>query len=155
MSQKESVRRTSFCSMIFITIIMKLAGKKPVLFWQRTLLVVGALLCLCVSDSAGPRLLPLPGNSSTFAVSVFPVGNCSSASQAPGPERESTYNKMVAGSHYRARERHNDVRSSTPAVQTFVQLPPANLASSPAIYAPFNFKSPSLLHSIGRAPPLA
>lgn len=140
--------------MIFITIIMKLAGKRVLLFWQRTLLVVGALLCLCVSDSAGPRLLPLPGPSSTIAVSVFPADNCPSASQQPSPERESnTYNKIVAGSQYRARERHHHVQSATPAPQTFVQPQPTNLASAPTIYAPFNFKSPSISLPTDRAPP--
>jgi hypothetical protein len=140
--------------MIFITIIMKLAGNNVRLFWQRAVLVVGALLCLCVSDSAGPRLLPLPVPSPTIAVSVFPPDTCPGASQRPSPQRESnTYNKIVAGSQYRTRERHHHVQPATHAPQTSIQLQPTNLASAPAIYASLNFKTPSLSLPTGRAPP--
>lgn len=140
--------------MIFITIIMKLTGNKVRLFWQRAVLVVSALLCLCVSDSAGPRLLPIPIPSLTVAVSVFPADSCPSASQRPSPQRESnTYNKIVAGSQYRARERDHHVQPATHAPQTSLQLQPTNLAGAPAICAHLNCKTASLSFPTDRAPP--
>jgi hypothetical protein len=140
--------------MIFITIIMKRPRCNAGLYCHRAMLVVGALLCLCVSDSAGPRLLPFPLPSPTIAVSVFPPDTCPGASQQPSPQRESnTYNKIVAGSQYRTRERHDHVQPATHAPQTYIQLQPTNLASVPPIYASLNFKTHSLSLPTGRAPP--
>lgn len=133
---------------------MRQSDRTAARFWQRSILIVGALLCLCVSDSAGPRLRPLPSLSVPIAVSKYPLNRTACASEAPRRDREpSAYNKIVAGTQYRARERDDKVQPATHAPQTSLQLQTTNLAGLPAIYAPLNFKTPSLSLPMGRAPP--
>lgn len=140
--------------MIFITIMMKQASSKTGLFWSRAILVVGALLCLCVSDSAGPRLLPLPAPCVPLAFSAFLPNSGACASRTPSPNREpNTYLQMVASSHYRARDRHHQVQAATHAPESSYQLQPSNLATTPETYAPLNFRTTSLSIPTGRAPP--
>jgi hypothetical protein len=140
--------------MILITVIMKQPRSKTRLYYHRAILVVGALLCLCVSDSAGPRLLPLFTPSEVFAVKPFPLDNCPWASRVPNSNREpSPYIEMVVGSQYRVRDRHHEVQPATHSPKTSLQLQPSNLADAPETYAPINFKAASLSKPTGRAPP--
>ena len=140
--------------MILITSRMKQTSSKIGLFWRRTFFVLGALLCLCVSDSAGLRLLPLPAPNVILTVQAFSPESADWASRTPSPNREPTaYLQMVAGSQYRARDYHYNAQPATHAPQTFCQLQPSNLANTPETYAPLNFKTAPLAIPTGRAPP--
>lgn len=133
---------------------MNEARSKAKSFGHRAILVIGALLCLCVSDSAGPRLVPLPALSLVFPVSAFSLETGPSALQTPTPSREpSAYLQMVAGSQYRPRDYHHHSQLSTHTPQAFCQLQPSNLATTPETYAPLSFKTAPLSKPTGRAPP--
>lgn len=132
---------------------MTQASKKSVLFSRRALLVFGALLCLCASDSAGPRLLPLPALNVTSTVRTFSPDS-TGASRRPSPNKEpNVYLQMVAGSQYRARDYQSDAQPATPALQASCQLQANALATAPETYASLKFKSAPLSIPAGRAPP--
>lgn len=133
---------------------MKQSSNKTALFWRRTIFVIGALFCLSVSDSAGPRLLPLPAPNATLTLEAFSPERGDWASRTPRPTREPTaYLQMVAGSYSRARDYNYHAQSVTHAPQAFCQLQPNNLVTSPETYASLNFKTAQLSIPIGRAPP--
>lgn len=133
---------------------MKQASNKPGLFSRRAILFVGTLLCLCISDSAGLRLLPLPDPGLPFAVSASPHESEACASQTPSPNKAPrTYLQMVAGSQYRARDRHYHVQPATHAPVASCQLQPSSLTTTPETYAPLNLGAPLLSIPAGRAPP--
>lgn len=133
---------------------MKQASIKPWLFSRRTILFVGTLLCLCVSDSAGLRLLPLPAPVLTLAAGALPHESESCASRTPSPNcGPTTYLQMVAGSQYRARDRHYHVQPVTHAPVAACQLQPSCLTITPETYASRNLETPSLSIPTGRAPP--
>ena len=122
-------------------------------FWlkERALLIVWALFCLCVSDSAGPRLLPLPNLSeSNFRIAL---NRGIATTRTPSPAKDqSPYIEMLAGSQYRTRD-YNNEQIATHSPQGDSQLCCPTLTSAPATYAPFKVRAPSLSISNGRAPP--
>lgn len=133
---------------------MKKSGNIAGLFWKRLILVVGALVCLCISDSAGPRLLPLPAPTLVVAVKSVSLISSPCASQIPGPSREpSPYFEMVTGSQYRARDRHHHTQPATHAPQASLPQPPIKLADSPVTHTALDYNAVSLSIPPGRAPP--
>ena len=131
--------------------MVKQGNNKSRLFSRRAILFAGTLLCLCASDSAGLRLLPLPESGLPLAVSALPHEY---ASRTPSPNREpGTYLQMVAGSLYRARDRHYYVQPATHAPVASCQLQPSSLTTTPELYAPLNPGTASLSIPAGRAPP--
>lgn len=132
---------------------MRQSRNKAGLFWHRAIVVAGALVCLCISDSAGPRLLPLPPTL-IVVVNSFSLASGPCASRIPGPNREpSPHFEMVARAQYRARDRHHQVQPATHAPQASLQLQPINLARTPVTYAPLDYNTVSLSIPSGRAPP--
>lgn len=143
-----------FCAMVFITSLMKQQGSKTALFWCRAVIFAGALLCVCVSDSTGPRLLPLPAASLSLASSTFLSESGACASRTPNRNKDSnSYLQMVSGSRYRARERHHEMNAATYAPEAFCQPTPVILATATQIYAPLNFRTAPISIPSGRAPP--
>ena len=131
---------------------MKYPSSKIRYFELRRVFVVGALLCLCVSDSAGPRLLPLPAPSVTLTMFSLDAGARALRTSSSNIE-PSAYLQMVAGSQYRARDYHYHGQTATHAAQLFCKLQSINVATTPQTYAPLNFKTPHLSIPTGRAPP--
>lgn len=121
-------------------------------YWQRTILVVAALVCLCVSDSAGPRLLPLPALAPISARDFCShVSDCTAL--VPSQKKKPcTYIEMVA-SQYRAREGDNHEQPATHNFQASLNLQPTNLARAAAVFAPLNVNTPSLSAPVVRGPP--
>ena len=133
---------------------MNKARRKAKSLRHRAVLVIGALLCLCVSDSAGPRLVPLPALSVTLEARSFSPETGANASRIPTPTRgPNAYLQMVAASQYRSRDYHCHVQPATHAPQAFCQTQPGNLATTPDTYAPLIFKTATLSIPTGRAPP--
>lgn len=133
---------------------MKQASYKPGLFWCRAIVFVGILVCLCISDSAGLRLLPLPASSSFLDVNLFPRVGGADVSRTPSPNSESnTYLKMVSGSQYRARDGHYQLQLATHAPEVSCQLQPSNLVGTSETDSPVIFKPAPLSTPKGRAPP--
>ena len=133
---------------------MKSRLSRNAVFLQRAILVVGALLCLCVSDSAGPRLFPLPTAGTNTELGEFSFDGCSYVSGNPDQNREpNAYLQMVAASQYRARDCHHHGQQATHAPHGFCQPQPSSLTTTPDTYAPLSFKTK--FHSIptGRGPP--
>ena len=117
----------------------------------RALFTLGALISLCVSDTVGPRLLPLPASATRAAAvpqavegaSRAPLGNTSQvvrvAMAAPTPKQEG------AGRHSLHLIPHADVELVTPpcVARTFLQT-----TSTPSPAA-----SAAVTRPPGRAPP--
>jgi hypothetical protein len=135
--------------------MMKQVSNKPRLFWCRAILFAGTLLCLCVSDSAGLRLLPLPASNGSHDVKLSLRASGVSTSRTPSPNKESnnTYLQMVSGSQYRARDRHYHAQAATHAPAASCLLQPNYRETTPETYAPLNFKTALLSTPKGRAPP--
>lgn len=120
---------------------------------QRAFLVVGALFCLCLSDSVGPRLLPLPNLSGALNLSSSP-NDGSSASRTPNSGKEiNPHIEMLASSQYRVRDRHYHVQLATHAPQDPLQPQCLTLARVPEVYVPLEFNAGSFSIPAGRAPP--
>lgn len=133
---------------------MKQVGRIARLPWNRAVLVVGALLCLCVSDSAGPRLLPLPTLNVPLAVNQCTLNSGTGLSGTHNRETgPNAYIEMVVGSQYRGRDRHQQVTPTTHAPLASLQLKPGNLKSAPETYPPLNFQTPPLSIAQVRGPP--
>lgn len=132
---------------------MKQASSKPGLFWRRATPCIVLLLSLCASHSAALRLLPL-SPSDSFDVKPSPGVSGTCASRTPSPNREPNTNlQMVAGSQYRARDRHAPMQLATHAPETSYRLQPSNRAAATDVYAGVIFKTPPLSIHTGRAPP--
>ena len=140
--------------MILITKMITQASSGAGFFLRRAILVVGALLSLCVSDSAGPRLLPLPSLSVPLTVNGFAANSDTHTSPTPNRNREpNTYFQMVAGSQYRARDRHCHAQPIAHAPEASVDLKPSSFTTSTETYAHLIFRTASLSIPTGRAPP--
>lgn len=78
----------------------------------RAILIVGSLLSLCLSDSVGPRLLPLGDG---FPISITKAASSydsAGASHAPAPKTErSTHIAMASASQYRSGEWQQESQS--------------------------------------------
>lgn len=131
-----------------------LTGRKRRLFWSRAILLGGALLCLCVSESSGLRLLPLPATGDTFKVQSLAAVSGDSASRTPTPNREpSPYLQMVTGSQYRARDRNYCVQVATHAPAAAYKLQSRGALTTPETYSPIKLTTGSRSIPAGRAPP--
>ena len=129
-------------------------SENPV-FAKRAILVLGVLLCLCVSDSAGPRLFPLPASAGVnVEAEAFSAASCLGVSQTQNQNREPhAYLQMVAASQYRARDCHSQGQLATHAPHRFCQSQSTALITTAETYAPFNIKTEFLSVPTGRAPP--
>lgn len=125
---------------------MKLS--KPIMSIWRTLPIVFALFSLCVSDTEGPRLLPLPGTIAEVALNK------------DGPEtagdfdsrRQSNRIQMVGGTQASPRDRSNQDQTATHAFQGFTQLRSIRTHTISKNLALFP-KTPQSATPPGRAPP--
>jgi len=133
---------------------MKHGSKNTVSRSRRGILILVALFSLCVSDSAGPRLLPLPNISANIVSSTQALSTGSPSSRTPTPGREkNTYIEMLSASQYRARDRYQDSQTASCSFQPSLQLQSALLSNAPPVYTSVSIKNPSLSVPIGRAPP--
>jgi hypothetical protein len=130
---------------------MKLIGIKPLFFWQRAILILGALGSLCVSDSAGPRLLPLPNPTPAEATVSFSAENF--ASPAPQSGERTAYMAMIAGLQYRPRDSHQQTQPATLAPEQASNVPPIEIQIVRHLNRDRRIKAVSLSIPIGRAPP--
>jgi hypothetical protein len=121
----------------------------------RALLIIGALISLCLSDTVGPRLLPLP---------VSELGTTASAEGWAGPEpaasRTPSHTKgssprveMVATAQIRtgADNKHVQVAVRTP--RHVLEAPTDILLDAPNAYQPLYSLTAQVSRPQGRAPP--
>lgn len=136
---------------------MKQAGFSIGMFSQRTAIVLVALFCLCVSDSAGPRLAPLPNPAVIVSPgrNMLPEAGCFGfSSQLPDQNKEPhAYLQIVGGSNYRNRDHHHDPQPVAQEPQAPYELQLTKLATTPRSYLPRSYKTaPPSVHK-GRGPP--
>ena len=134
-----------------ITLIMKAADNKSRLFWLRAILVLGAVGCLCVSDSAEPRLLPLPSPTTAETKVLFSASDF--ASPVPQSSERTAHMAMIAGVQYRPRDRQQHVQPATPALEQSSYIPLITFKTIHRLEGITKPKSVSLSLPIGRAPP--
>ena len=130
---------------------MRLAGIKRLFRWQRAILILGALGSLCVSDSAGPRLLPLPNPKTAEAAVSLSAADL--ASPAPRSSERTAHMAMIAGLHYRARDRQHHIQPATLAPEQLSNVPPTESQSVRQLDDAANPKAAFLSIPKGRAPP--
>jgi len=119
----------------------------------RALVVLGALLSLCVSDSVGPRLLPLPAASERAAVQrqAFEFAD---ASSAPTREHPSVVRVAMAAP---ARKLADDVQHTRHVAESAAEslVTPTNDGRSftQTTYSPVHATPSAVTRPPGRAPP--
>lgn len=131
---------------------MKFRRSKVFSLRQRGFVIVAALFCLCVSASAGPRLLPLP-NLSMVGSSELALNTVLSSSPPGNTKEQNAHLQMSAGSQYRTRDRHQQVQVGVHAPQTSLSLTSSTRTCVAPVCHAANFKVPSLPVSSGRSPP--
>jgi len=131
---------------------MEIQRSKRLSVRRRAAIIASALFCLCVSNSVGPRLLPLPSPS--------PVGNSRvvfnsglSASPTPNVNQPNAYMQMLAGLQYRTHDRHYQAHVATHARQPPLSLNAVTLVTGLPETTSISLNSPPLSVSAGRAPP--
>ena len=117
----------------------------------RAILILVALGSLCVSDSAGPRLLPLPTPPISEQRVVSPSG--AFASPSGHSSERGVYMEMVAGIQYRPRDRHQHEEPSTRAPEQSMLVPLIDIQRVNLLEQLPKPKPASLSRPKGRAPP--
>jgi len=120
----------------------------------RALLILGALVSLCLSDSVGPRLMPLPVSEVVAASAGAKLCDEFAASRAPSSTKGLiTRMEMAATAQNRASARHQQMQTATHAAQGMFEAPAVSILKIHGAYAPlFSFATP-VLRPPGRAPP--
>lgn len=114
-------------------------------------LIVGALLCLCISDSVGPRLLPLP-NLVTFAANA--TRTIIAASQSPSHDQEhNPHMEMWVGTQYRSRDRSDHAQQIAEIGGNSLLLHIPHRVTVQSAFDSFKIELPFLQTAPGRAPP--
>lgn len=120
----------------------------------RALVIFCALLSLCVSDTVGPRLLPLPATMESAAADRQAVEG---ADVTPAPSRGGTAavrEVMAPPARKQAGAERHTLHVTTAVAEGLVK-PPAEVPSSPrATYSPAPQSSAAVTRPPGRAPPL-
>lgn len=127
--------------------------KSRIVKW-RSLLIIGALISLCLSDSVGPRLLPLPVLQVVTASPGGQQGIEPTASRVPSPTKGSSPRvEMAAAPQNRASGGHQHVQVATHAPTGVFEAPAYIILGVTATYEPLcSFSSPAT-RPPGRAPP--
>lgn len=132
---------------------MKIPDSKGLSRRQRALVIAGALFCLCISASVGPRLLPLP--NLCIVPGVKPALNTafSSFQTSGNTQEQNAHIQISAGSQYRTRDRNEQLQIRAHATHTLLSFTSLIRTCIRPVYQAFNFKAPSLSLSSGRSPP--
>lgn len=121
----------------------------------RALLIIGALISLCLSDTVGPRLLPLPVSE---LITTAPVDG------PPGPEPAASRNPpsskglgprvdIAATSQNRAGANHQHVQAASHTPQGVLQAPARIILDTLNNYQPLYSLTAQVSRPPGRAPP--
>lgn len=130
---------------------MRLQSTTREIFRQRAILILGALVSLCVSDSAGPRLLPLP--NTITAASTVSFSSSEFVLPAPQNSERTAHMAMIAGLQYRQRDSHQHTQPATIAPEQASNVPPTQIQTAHQLNRDRRIKAVSLSIPIGRAPP--
>ena len=122
----------------------------------RALLIIGALVSLCLSDTVGPRLLPLPVSEViTITSAEGQQATELSASSGPVPTKGvSPRVEMVATAQNRAGADHQHGQVATHALRGVFDAPPGIILDGLSVYQPLYSLSALASRPPGRAPPL-
>jgi hypothetical protein len=119
----------------------------------RALLIIGALISLCLSDSVGPRLLPLPiSEIVTTASAEGWQGFEPTATHAPAPTKGANPRvEMAATPQNRAGVKHVQVAAHTP--KGMPEAPADIIVDALSAYQPLHRLTALASRPPGRAPP--
>ena len=121
---------------------------------MRLMLITGALLALCISDSVGPRLLPLPASHIIKAAAQSQLSGGTAASPKPAPTKGSGPRmEMAAAPQFRAGSHQQQVQPATHTPQSVGELPVTIVRPAPPDYRPLMYLAEAGGVSAGRAPP--
>jgi hypothetical protein len=121
----------------------------------RALLIIGALISLCLSDTVGPRLLPLPVSE---LVTTAPVegqpGPEPAASRTPAPTKGTSPRvEMAATAQTRAGADHKHVQVAAHTPRGVLQAPAVVILDTLNAYQPLYSLTAQVSRPQGRAPP--
>lgn len=121
----------------------------------RALLIIGALISLCLSDTVGPRLLPLPVSEIVTTASVEgQQGIEAAASRVPSSTKGSGPRvEMAATAQNRAGADHKHVQVAAHAPQGVLEVPADIILDGLSAYQPHYSRTAQSSRPPGRAPP--
>lgn len=121
----------------------------------RALLIIGGLVSLCLSDTVGPRLLPIPvAEVVTIASAEVQQGTEPAASSAPAPTKGvSPRVEMAATAQNRAGADHKHVQVAANTPGGVMGASAGIIPDGPGAYRPLYFLSALASRHAGRAPP--
>jgi hypothetical protein len=120
----------------------------------RALLIIGALISLCLSDTVGPRLLPLPVSEIVTAFAEGQPGIEPAASRAPSPTKNSSPRvEMAATAQNRAGADHKHVQAAVHAPRGVLEAPPPIILYALNAHQPLYSLTAQVSRPPGRAPP--
>jgi hypothetical protein len=121
----------------------------------RALLIIGALISLCLSDTVGPRLLPLPVSELvTTASAEGQPGPELAASRTPSPTKGSSPRvEMAVTAHSRAGADHKQVQAAAHNPHSVLEAPADIILDTLNAYQPLYSLAAQVSRPPGRAPP--
>jgi hypothetical protein len=134
---------------------MRQYGTKAGRVKWRALLIIGALISLCLSDTVGPRLLPLPTSElATTAEALGRPGPAPAASRTP-PSSKSLGPRvdMAATSQNRAGADHKHMQVAAHSPRSVLQAPAGIILSTLNVFKPLYSLTAQVSRPPGRAPP--
>jgi len=120
----------------------------------RALLIIGALISLCLSDTVGPRLLPLPVSEVVIASADGHSGAEPAASRAPSPTKDASPRvEMAATAQNRAGADYRHGQVATHALRGVIEPPRGVILDTPNACRPLYSFAALVSRPPGRAPP--
>jgi hypothetical protein len=121
----------------------------------RALLIIGVLISLCLSDTVGPRLLPIPVSGVvTTASADVQQGTEPAASSAPASTKGVSPRVEMAGTaQNRAGADHKHVQVAAQTPRGVPEAPAGIILGGPGAYRPLYSLSALVSRPPGRAPP--
>lgn len=122
----------------------------------RALIIFCALLSLCVSDTVGPRLLPLPASASGSAATAWQAADGADVTPAPsGGETAVVRVAMAAPGRKQAGAEHQPLHDAARAAEVLLTVPAVERQPAHTSYYYVLVTSAAVSRPPGRAPPLS
>ncbi len=129
---------------------MKISGL-PDLRWH--FLVLSALFCLCVSDSVGPRLVPLPQPTEVLSAAVVPDISSHFFAFLPEQNRQPSRFVEIAGPQFRSGDHYNHTHHDTELAKSGTDYVAVGCRRSRVLVPTISSASGVQLSPDDRAPP--
>ena len=133
---------------------MRQYGTKAGRIKWRALLIIGALISLCLSDTVGPRLLPLPVTelATTAPAEGWPSPETTASRTPPSSKGLGSRVDMAASSQNRAGVDHKHMQEAAQS-SSVLQAPAGIILDTLNAYKPLYSLATQVSRPPGRGPP--